>query len=122
MTDRAEESVESDDEDTMVVDGSGNLMEKMEEGKKRSHEIKKMMKTMQKMMHKTFWMMMKQQLRNNKIKTMKDKTFAALFTFLLAVLAISLSFLDFCKPRELPVDPFRIDGNEVELYAFGGIR
>ena len=51
---------------------------------------------------------------------MKDKTFAALFTFLLAELAISLSFLDFCKPRELPVDPFRIDGSEVELYAFGG--
>lgn len=44
---------------------------------------------------------------------MKDKTFAALFTFLLAVLAISLTYLDFCKPGELPVDP----GNEVELYA-----
>ncbi|MFK7825738.1 MAG: hypothetical protein AB8G05_16415 [Oligoflexales bacterium] len=47
---------------------------------------------------------------------MKDKTFAALFTFLLVVLALSLSLLDFCRPRELPLDP----GNEVELYAFGG--
>lgn len=45
---------------------------------------------------------------------MKDKKFAALFTFLLAILALSLSVLDLCKPREEV--PFEFE-NDVELMC-----
>ena len=44
---------------------------------------------------------------------MKDKTFASLFTFLLAILALSFTFLDLCKHETVPFEP----DNEVELYA-----